>query len=37
MFVDDKHFEKEASKVFWAFVVALSVSAGIVLHTGGVL
>jgi hypothetical protein len=37
MFVDDKHFEKEASKVFWGFVVALSVSAGIVLHTGGVL
>lgn len=34
MFVDDKHFEKEAARVFWAFVVAFSVAAGIVLHVG---
>ena len=34
MFVDDKHFEKEAARVFWAFVVAFSVAAGVVLHVG---
>jgi hypothetical protein len=37
MFVDDKHFEKEAARVFWAFVVALGATAGLFLHLGGAL
>ena len=37
MFVDDKHFEKEAARVFWAFVVAFSATAGLFLHLGGLL
>jgi hypothetical protein len=34
MFVDDKHFEKEAARVFWAFVVAFAATAGLFLYLG---
>ena len=34
MFVDDKQFEKEAGKVFWAFVAAFSAVSGLILYLG---
>ncbi len=34
MFVDDKQFEKEAGKVFWAFVVAFTAVSGLFLYLG---
>jgi len=34
MFVDDKQFEKEADKVFWALVVAFTGVSGLILYLG---
>ena len=34
MFVDDKQFEKEAGKVFWAFVAAFAAASGLFLYLG---
>lgn len=34
MFVDDKQFEKEAGKVFWAFIATFTGVAGLFLYLG---
>jgi hypothetical protein len=34
MFVDDKQFEKEAGKVFWAFVATFTAASGLFLYLG---
>ena len=34
MFVDDKQFEREAGKVFWAFVAAFTGVSGLLLYLG---
>ena len=34
MFVDDKQFEKEAGKVFWAFVATFTAVSGLFFYLG---
>jgi hypothetical protein len=34
MFVDDKQFEKEAGKVFWALVASFTAVSGLFLYLG---
>ena len=34
MFVDDKQFEKEAGKVFWALVVTFTAVSGVLFYLG---
>ena len=34
MFVDDKQYEKEAARVFWAFVASFAAASGLILYLG---
>ena len=34
MFVDDKQYEKEAGRVFWAFVTSITAASGLILYLG---
>lgn len=34
MFVDDKQFEKEANKVFWALVITFTAVSGLFFYLG---